>query len=85
MLQNSIFDKYLVDLNKEIEERGNGKSLNFKLMIDPSIDLESIKKLSIHDVVRSPLTSSNTVGVIGSINKELDLIKEVLPFIMTVV
>ena len=53
-------------------------------MIDPSIDLESIKKLGIHDVVRSPLTSSNIVGVIGSINKELDLIKKVLPFITTV-
>ena len=73
----------MVDLVEEIEVRGNGKSLYFELMIDPSIDLESIKKLGIHDVVRSPLTSSNTVGVIGSINKELDLIK-VLPFITIV-
>ena len=51
MLQNSIFDKYFPYLDEEIEVRGNSKSLNFKLMIDPSINLESIKKLGNHDVV----------------------------------
>ena len=59
MLQNSIFDKYLADLDKKIEVWGNGKSLNFKLMVDPSIDLESIKNLGIHDVVHSLLSWAN--------------------------
>ena len=39
-----------------------------------------------HDVVvRSPLTSSNKVEVFGSINKELDLMEEMLPFIKQLV
>ena len=83
MLQNSFFVKYLPDLDERIELRVNGKSLNSKPKIDPSLNLKSIKKLGYHDV-RSPLTSSSTVEVIGSINKKLDQIEEALPFIKPV-
>ena len=85
MLENSIFHKYIDQVVDGIEVRGNGKSLSFKIEIDSKVDLESIKKIGGNDVtIRCPMSETNTIGVIGSIDKELDLAEDVLPYLRSV-
>ena len=80
MINNSIFRDHIINDSDGIEVRGNGRSLKFKIKSDSYIEHDNNLKLGDIDItVRYPLNSNNTVGVIGSFDKELSLREDVLP------
>ena len=79
ILHESVFGKLNIE---EIDVRGNGRSIKFEVNADDvsGVELEKIEKVGSYSVsVRAPLLESYTVGVIGSFDRDVDLVGEVLP------
>ena len=68
MIQNSIFKDYVMNDADGIEVRDNCRSLKLKIKLDSWIENNNNLNLG-----QFSLNSSNTVGVIGSFDKELIL------------
>ena len=82
--KNSVFGNVAF---KDVEVRGNGRSVKFEVRNDDvtGLNLSNITKLGSIDVsVHLPLLDLYSVGVIGSFDKYLDLGKDVFPHLKVV-